>query len=662
MSFLTALALLGGLLAAAPVAAHLLRRRRAKEIELPTASLLAATPPAARRRSALEDRALLAIRVIAVLLLAVLGATPFVSCSRIALARRDGASVAMVFVLDDSLSMTAPDPNGKTRFERAKQAALDLIDDAEPGDSFAVILGGAEPRVLLAATTDARAAYSAVKEVEPSDRATDLVAAVAIARDMLRGVPQPDRRVVLLSDLADGAPSGPALDAGPDATLWYPVVDLESRPEANCAITATLRRDPQLEVTVKCAGPSTAREIQIVAAADAKSVLVSTPVPEGAEVVSLKLPADAPEDLDARLTPADRIPGDDVAPVAVKPKTVMLGVLVDAAAAKVETGGPPPVEQAFAALEAGTSVRPISSIPEHADELKPYAGLVLDDPPGLTPEERKTVTTWVEGGGLLLLSLGKKASSAPLGAGFGALVPGVIRWSPDAPKGAKPEACGFFGPSADGLADLAPKGRTLMPPEATKDAETLCAFEDGSPLLSRRPLGKGAIYVTTLPFDFETSDFPLRPAFLVLLDSFHQVAQSGGGAKVVEAGGRFHFPGAKTVKGQVSPPGSATSLSLEIQPGTSLRADAPRVGRYLFEVDGVTDSRLALPAEREVDLAPRAIATDARDPSLGGETRKLDASPYVPFGLLALLLLELIVRLLGPTPAPVEERAATPET
>ena len=199
MSFLTALALLGGLLAAAPVAAHLLRRRRAKEIELPTASLLAATPPAARRRSALEDRALLAIRVIAVLLLAVLGATPFVSCSRIALARRDGASVAMVFVLDDSLSMTAPDPKGKTRFDRAKQAALDLIDDAEPGDSFAVILGGAEPRVLLAATTDARAAYSAVKEVEPSDRATDLVAAVAIARDMLRGVPQPDRRVVLLS-------------------------------------------------------------------------------------------------------------------------------------------------------------------------------------------------------------------------------------------------------------------------------------------------------------------------------------------------------------------------------------------------------------------------------------------------------------------------------
>ena len=47
MSFLTALALLVGLLAGAPVAAHLLRRRRASEIALPTASLLAATPPTA---------------------------------------------------------------------------------------------------------------------------------------------------------------------------------------------------------------------------------------------------------------------------------------------------------------------------------------------------------------------------------------------------------------------------------------------------------------------------------------------------------------------------------------------------------------------------------------------------------------------------------------
>lgn len=657
MSFLSALALLVGLLAAAPVAAHLLRRRRAKEIDLPTASLLSATPPAARRRSALEDRSLLIVRVLAVLLLAVLGATPFVSCSRIALARRDGASVAMVVVLDDSLSMGARHAEGGTRFERAKQAALDLIDDAEPGDSFAVVLAGSEVRVLLAATTDARAARAAVKDAQPSDRPSDLVAAIAIAKDMLRGAPQPDRRVVLLSDLADGQPSGPPLEAGPDTTLWYPVVDLESRPEHNCAITSTLRRDAQLDVAVRCAGPAVQRELQVVAASDASAVLATTAVPQGAEIVSLKLPADAPEELDARLSPADALPSDDVAPVASKPKQVTLGVLIDAAAAKVETGGPPPVEQAFAALEAGPSVRPISSIPEHDDELKPYAALVLDDPPGLTPEERKSVTAWVEGGGLLLVGLGKKATSAPLGAGFGALVPGVIRWSTAAPKGAKSEGCGFFGPSAEGLGDLGAKGRTLLPPEASKDAETLCAFEDGEPLLSKRTLGKGAVYLTTLPFDLETSDLPLRPAFLVLLDRFHELAQTGGGARVVEAGGRFHFPGAGAVKGHFSAPGSGGSSELEVRSGTAPHADAARIGRYLFDVDGQQESRMALASEREVDLAPRALTTGATDPSLGGETRKLDASPYVAFALLALLLLELALRLLGPPSAPAEERA-----
>jgi hypothetical protein len=115
MSFLTLSALGIALLVGAPVLAHLLRRRRAEERPFPAARLVPPTLPAARRRSMLEDRALFSVRALAVLGLALLGATPFIRCSRLAIARRSGASVALAVVLDDSLSMRAKLPSGKTR-------------------------------------------------------------------------------------------------------------------------------------------------------------------------------------------------------------------------------------------------------------------------------------------------------------------------------------------------------------------------------------------------------------------------------------------------------------------------------------------------------------------------------------------------------------------
>src|SRR5262245_9940504 len=123
MSFLTLAALLIAVLAGAPLMAHLLRRRQAQEQPFPAARLVPPTPPVARRRSALEERALFAVRASAVIGLAILGATPFVRCSRVALARREGASVALAIVIDDSLSMRAvASERGPTRFDRALSA------------------------------------------------------------------------------------------------------------------------------------------------------------------------------------------------------------------------------------------------------------------------------------------------------------------------------------------------------------------------------------------------------------------------------------------------------------------------------------------------------------------------------------------------------------
>jgi hypothetical protein len=648
LSVLTGLALLIGLLAAAPLAAHLLRRRRADVIALPTASLLAKTPPTVRRRSALEDRSLLAIRVLAVLLLALLGATPFVSCSHLSLTRKDGASIAMVLVIDDSASMRAKGADGKSRFERARTAAMDLADVAEPGDSFAIVLAGSPARVMLAPTTDLAAARSGIKALVPSDRSTDLEAALSLSTDLLGEARQIDKRVVLLSDLADGNSAGAPLDVPESIGLWYPVAELEAKPAMNCGVVAASRVAERVTAGIACSQDAAAPRKLNVRQVGKSDPVASAELLPGVTSVTIEVPADLEGELDVALEANDAISEDDVAPVVATTSGRAIGVVSDAAAMHLETGGRPPVEQALLALELGAAVRSLASAPEHEAELAQLAGLILDDPAGLTPEERGAIKAWVERGGILLLGLGPQAASAPLGASFGELVPGVVRFVAGTGKGAKSESCSYFGESAAALGELNARGSISLEPAALEGAEVLCPFEDGKPLLVKRAMGRGTVLITTLPFDLGTSDFPLRPAFLSLLDRFVEAARGEGSSREVAAGQTFSFPGASDVTGDLLPIGQSEPIKLiGNKLAGSVRVDAARIGRYRFIVAGEpeADARFAHIAERELDLRPRLIAPRSKDESLGGEARKLDISAHIALALLALLALELVLRL-----------------
>ncbi|HEY3494379.1 MAG TPA: BatA domain-containing protein, partial [Polyangiaceae bacterium] len=104
MSFLVAAALAVGLLVVAPLVAHLLRRGRTPERVFPPAMLVSKLETHSKERARLEDRSLLSLRMAMVLVLALLGATPLVRCSRLSVDRPHGASVAIALVLDDSHS------------------------------------------------------------------------------------------------------------------------------------------------------------------------------------------------------------------------------------------------------------------------------------------------------------------------------------------------------------------------------------------------------------------------------------------------------------------------------------------------------------------------------------------------------------------------------
>lgn len=654
MSFLTWGALAVGLLVIAPVLAHLLRRKKAQEHLFAATRLVPAMAPQARQKSFLEDRSLFAARALAVILLAALGATPFMSCSRLSVTRRAGASVALAIVIDDSLSMRAPigdGPAGKgkgSRFERAKTAATELIAGAYQGDAIAIVLAGSPARVALAATTDLVAARAAIAAVEPSDRATDLDGAVALGRELVKGLVQPDRRVVLLSDLADGQPDAAPIGASEGVAVWAPLTELRAA-GADCAVTRADRSGGRIRAHVVCTeGAAAERRVEVRGDGGVVGSAALDPKRARQDVI-IDVKAELAASLRATLTGADAIAEDDSAPVVAQGAALVVATVVDAAANRVATGGPPPIEQAFAALDSSLAVRPLTGVPEHAEDLESASVLIVDDPPGFTPEARRALAAWVRQGGIVLVTLGPRAAAAPLGAGFDPLIPGVVRWVPGgALEGITPGSAPSFGAAAAGLEHLDPRGRTVLDPSAKDGADVLAQWKDGAPFLTRRSLGRGAALTLTLPLSTDESDVALRPAFLALLDQLVSLARTRGvGAQRVDAGQTWVFDGYHDVTVSLRPiEGDPRRLELVHEDGR-LRATPAVAGLYDVTLDGAATTRVVAVPDREIDLRPREVAPSAEAASMGGMSESIDVSPYLALGLLGLVAVELFLRTLN---------------
>jgi hypothetical protein len=649
MSFVYAAALGVAFLVVAPFVAHLLQRRRADERDFPPARLVPPSQPVARRRRHIDDRALYAVRTLAVLGLALLGAAPFARCSSLALGREAGASVALAIVLDDSLSMLA-EIEQRSRYDRALSAADELVGGARDGDTVAIVLAGAPPRIALAPTTDLAAARAVVRSLPPSHRATDLEGALELAQSLVRGLPQNDRRVVLLSDLADGHSDGAPLGESTEIPLWIPLTDL-TVPAPNCALLRADRQRDRASVRVACfpASESAHRGIEIVAG---DKIVGRAALPDEARGVDVGVDlADATGELFARLTGKDAIRADDRAPVLATAGQLTIGIVADPAGSKLVTGGAPPVEQALAALELDARLRPLPLVPDRPEDLVGFAGVVIEDPPGFTPEARRSLAFFIERGGVVLLALGSHAPLAPLGANFEPLVPGSVGWGPTPAAGLDAQASVLFGSAAAGLVDFHPRGRATVDIDGLGSAAHVSArWKDGAPWLIERAIGRGFVFVLTMPTSPDQSDLALRPAFLMLLDRFVDATRTRNGAYRITIGEAWAFEGAKSLE-VVGP--DKTQLRVSDEP-TRKVVLPDRIGVYDIKLDQDKLTRVVAAAEKEVDGRPRRVHPATHAASLGDTRAKFDLSPYLAVTLLALLVGELALRVRARRTPPLE--------
>ena len=169
--------------------------------------------------------------------------------------------------------------------------------------------------------------------------------------------------------------------------------------------------------------------------------------------------------------------------------------------------------------------------------------LIVDDIPGMTPGQRRDAADWVEKGGVMLLTLGPDAAHAPLGSGFSPMLDGLVRWTKDIAPGLDKESDRFFGEAFEGLDALEPKGRAKLDLGPDSPFTPLAQWKDGAPFLLSRKLGRGVVYVLTVPLDPEKSDFTIRLGFLHLVHHVVTTARALRGTSRTEVGKAWSFDG-----------------------------------------------------------------------------------------------------------------------
>jgi Mg-chelatase subunit ChlD len=670
MSFLVTAALALSLLVALPAIAHLFRRGRARTLPFPPASLVPAARTLARRERRLEDKLLLFVRALAIVALSIVGATPFVQCSRLSLSRGSGGSLAVALVLDDSLSMRAKLPGGETRWKRAHDSARELLASAREGDSIAIVLAGEPPRLLLGSTTNLALARSLLAELRPSDRGTDLAGAVTLARGALGGGERP-KRIVVLSDHA-GDP--PASGAPP---VWAPLPEI-AVPLADCGVVSAERRGSRVVTSLSCNRPDAARgrRLELVPAegSGVEPSKAPRPAPVDGRPSTQKALADAALDaragvqsitlgvtardrlLAVRLTGEDALGHDDIAPVSPDESSLGVAIVADATRSGVVTGGGTPLEQALVALEAGLSVRPLAVLPDDANELDKLGLVVLDDPRGLGPEARSVLSGFVERGGLGLALLGPSIEAVEIGGTLEPFAFGAARWEkkPNTP-GAKVASLGWLGPEAASLAEIALEGRVLLDAGRLKDARVVGEFADGAPFVIERRLGRGTAVTVTLPSSPSESDFALRPGFVALLDHLVSEAKQKKGVKRSVVGATWAFG---TARPHVEGPEGPLELGEAANQG---RVANPAVrGLYRVSESGREELRTAILDADEIMAEPRPPAPEKLAETAPGGDRGVDVSNEFGWVLVTLLGLELALRVVRMVRSGGFRAAATP--
>lgn len=170
--------------AAAPLVIHLLSRRRYRETSWAAMQYLLAAMRKNQRRIRVEHWLLLLVRTAIVVAVVLAVAEPLLQTT--GLIARTGQPTHKVLVVDASYSM-AFKPTDRSRFERAKQLAEQIVDESSQGDAFTLVLMADPPQVIVGSPSFAPADFvNEIANLKLTHGGADLAATLVRVDEILQ--------------------------------------------------------------------------------------------------------------------------------------------------------------------------------------------------------------------------------------------------------------------------------------------------------------------------------------------------------------------------------------------------------------------------------------------------------------------------------------------
>jgi hypothetical protein len=525
MDFVHPALLAGAALAVIPIVLHLVLRQKPKHIHFPALRFLKQRQHSNSRRLKLRHLLLLALRIAAIVLVALALARPSIQLS--GLGADQEAPVAAALIFDTSPRMNYRNHN-QTRLAAAQELAHWLLAEL-PAESQIAIVDAASPTALF--QIDLAAAQARVDRLQPGYTAATLLPALDEARQLLAGSQLERREIYVFTDLAQTAWAEDSASAERIAAL---------KP-MGCYLIDVGVSDPKNTSLgrVQLSSQSVAQSTPVTIATDVSQMGTSVDStlqlwisqlgqpPQKRSEVALSLGIDESRAVDfpaltleegthqglVRWAGDDALPDDNVRYFTIEVTTPWKVLLAST---------PPVAEQTLFLHEAlsPTEFRKTGQARFHCDlvsleslsgqSLNEYSALFLLDPPPLPIENWRKLTDYAANGGGVAFFLGPQAqpvdsfnSAAALELLAGKLVAQVRR--PDGnchlviDRYEHPALAKFAPLSGSVPWDALPVFRYWQLDELAGDVLTLARFSDGGGALFDRPVGAGRVVTCTTP-------------------------------------------------------------------------------------------------------------------------------------------------------------------
>ncbi len=128
-------------------------------------------------------------------------ATSFYDGIRSYMATNQRGAKDIAIIIDASSSMNIKDENGVTVFEKAKEEVDKFIESSERNTSFAIILGGSNPKALTASPiSDRKKLFNAIDEIQPLEGTFHATDAIALAATILDLGANANKQIIVFGD------------------------------------------------------------------------------------------------------------------------------------------------------------------------------------------------------------------------------------------------------------------------------------------------------------------------------------------------------------------------------------------------------------------------------------------------------------------------------